>query len=88
MYKHATGYASQHIWCLSQARTKWEGCGRNVIQHKNGEMTRGGPLISPDGLAPSRMVGVSASIIFPCTIKVQKKISSGTGLSEWTRKWP
>jgi len=22
----ATGYASQHIWCLSQARINWEGC--------------------------------------------------------------
>jgi len=33
---HATGYASQHIWCLSQARIKWEGCGRKGIWHKNG----------------------------------------------------
>ena len=39
----------------------------------------GKSLISPDGVAPIRMVGVSASVIFPCTIKVQKKISSGTG---------
>jgi len=29
----------------------------------------GGSLISPDGVAPSRTVGVSASDIFPCTIK-------------------
>ena len=34
----------------------------------------GKSLISPDGVAPIRMVGVSASVIFPCTIKVQKKI--------------
>jgi len=39
----------------------------------------GGLPISLDGVAPSRMVGVSAFVIFPCTIKVQKKISSGTG---------
>jgi len=39
----------------------------------------GGPLISPDGGASSQMVGVSASVISPCTIEVQKKISSGTG---------
>jgi len=26
-------------------------------------------LVSPDGVAPSRMVSVSASVIFPCTIK-------------------
>ena len=35
---HATGYASQHIWCLSQDRMKWEGCGRNGIRCKNGVM--------------------------------------------------
>jgi len=39
----------------------------------------GRPLISPDGVAPIRIVGVSASVIFPCTIKFQKNISSGTG---------
>jgi len=37
-----TGYASQHIWCLSQAKIKWEGCGRKGIQHKNGGMTEVG----------------------------------------------
>jgi len=26
-------------------------------------------LVSPDGVAPSRMVGVSASVNLPCTIK-------------------
>ena len=39
----------------------------------------GGSLINPDGVALSRMVSVSASVIFLYTIKVQKKISSGTG---------
>jgi len=33
----------------------------------------GGPLISPVGVAPSQMVRVSASVIFPCTIKVQRR---------------
>jgi len=32
----------------------------------------GGLLISPIGEAPSWMVGVSASVIFPCSIKIQK----------------
>ena len=32
----ATGYASQHIWCLSQARINWEGWGRKGIWRKNG----------------------------------------------------
>ena len=43
------------------------------------EDVRGGSLISLDGMASSRTVGVSASVILPCTIKVHKKISSGTG---------
>ena len=38
-----------------------------------------GSLISPDGVAPIWMVGESSCVIFPYTIKVQKKISSGTG---------
>ena len=33
----------------------------------------GGLLLSLDGVVPSWMVGASASVIFPCTIKVQKK---------------
>ena len=67
----ATEYASQHIWCLSQGRINWEGCGRKVIRCKNaGE--KGGSLISPDGVAPSQIVGVSASVIFPCTIKSRR----------------
>jgi len=32
------------------------------------------------------MVSVSASVIFPCTIKVQKKLSFGTGLPRWSQK--
>jgi len=38
----ATGYASQHIWYLSQARINWEGCVRKGILHKNGGDGRGG----------------------------------------------
>jgi len=41
--------------------------------------------ISPDGVAPSRMVGVSASVNFPLHYKVQK-FSSGTGSPGWPRK--
>jgi len=50
---------------LSEAKT---------YSFENGGDDRGGSLISPDGVAPSRTVGVSASAIFLCTIKVQKKI--------------
>jgi len=33
----------------------------------------GGLLISPDGVAPSQMVSVSASVIFPCTVESRRR---------------
>jgi len=42
-------------------------------------------LVSPDGVAPSRMVGVSASVNLLLHHKVQK-FSSGTGSRGWSRK--
>ena len=42
-------------------------------------------LVSPDGVAPSRMVGVSASVNLPLHHKVQK-YSSGTSSRGWSRK--
>jgi len=54
MYMHfvyATGYASQHIWCLSQARINWEGYARKGIWLKNVGDGRGGAPISLDGVA-------------------------------------
>jgi len=44
---------------------------------KNGGWRRWA-LVSPDGVAPSRMVSVSASVNLPLHHKVQK-FSSGTG---------
>jgi len=41
-------------------------------------------LVTPDGVAPSRMVGVSASVNFPLHHKVQK-FSSGTGSPGWSQ---
>jgi len=32
----------------------------------------GGSLIGLDGVAPSRIVGVSASVILPCTIQSRR----------------
>jgi len=40
-------------------------------------------LVSPDGVAPSRMVGVSTSVNLPLHHKVQK-FSSGTGSPGWS----
>jgi len=42
-------------------------------------------LVSPDGLAPCRMVSVSASVNLSLHHKVQK-FSSGTGSPGWSRK--
>jgi len=42
-------------------------------------------MISTDGVGPSRMVGVSASVSLPLHHKVQK-FSSGTGSPGWSRK--
>ena len=42
-------------------------------------------LVSPAGVAPSRMAGVSASVNLPLHHKVQK-FSSGTGSPGWSRK--
>ena len=42
-------------------------------------------LVSPDGVAPSRIVGVSASVKLPLHHKVQK-FSFGTGSPRWSRK--
>jgi len=42
-------------------------------------------LVSPDEMAPSQIVGVSASVNLPLHRKVQK-FSSGTGSPGWPRK--
>jgi len=42
-------------------------------------------LLSPDGVAPSQMVGVSASVNLPLHHKVQKFFSD-TGLPGWSQK--
>jgi len=42
-------------------------------------------LVSPDGVAPSRVVCLSASVNLPLHHKVQK-FSSGTGSPGWSRK--
>ena len=80
---HATGYASQHIWCLFQAMIKWKGCSRKGIRRKiGGKMEIGGPLISSDAATPSKMVSVSATVSLPLHHKLQEKISSSTGSSD------
>jgi len=61
-----------YYWCFSAltllvgrqeghpaCKKTFEGCG-------------GGGTVGPVGVAPTRTVGASASIIFPCSIKIQK----------------
>ena len=45
----------------------------------------GGHWLSPDVVAPSRMVGVSACVNLPLHHEVQK-FSSGTGSPGWSQK--
>jgi len=61
----ATEYASQHNWCLSQARINWEGCVRKGILHKNGGDGRGGALISLDGVAPLHSTPLTGRAVKP-----------------------
>jgi len=68
------GYALQHIPVPAQARINWEGCSRKGIWRKNGGIDGGGLLISPDGVLPTQIVGVSASCYPPYHHKVQKKL--------------
>ena len=53
----------------------WDHCERKGIRRKNGGNDGGGQLISPDIVMLSRMVKVSAFVIFPCTMKVENKLS-------------
>jgi len=58
--------------------------GRQEGPVKMGEQQRWA-LVSPDGVVPSRMVGVSSSVNLPLHHKV-KKFSSGTGSLGWSQK--
>ena len=73
----------RHLYQTLSALTLWVGWqeGHPV---KNGRWSRWA-LVSPDGVAPSRIVSVSASVNLPLHHKVQK-FFSGTGLPGWSRK--
>jgi len=59
-------------------------CWKSIQPVKNGGWWRWA-LVSPDGVALSRMVGVSASVNLPLYHEVQK-FSSGAGSPGWSRK--
>jgi len=57
--------------------------------HKNGGWDDGGgSLISPDGVAPGQMVGVSASVIFPCSKKSITRFLLAPAHQDSPRKGP
>jgi len=71
--------------CLpSVLRHCWLASRKGIHLYKMGGWWRWA-LVSPDGEAPSWIVGVSASINLPLHHKVQK-FSSGTGSPGWSRK--
>jgi len=62
----------------------WLGGRKGIRPVKNGGWRRWA-LVCLDGVVPSRMVSVSASVNLPLHHKVQK-FSSGTGSPEWSWK--
>jgi len=67
------------VWTLLVGRQEGQ-----PARKKHGRMVEVG-IISPDGVAPSQMVSVSASVNLPLHHKVQK-FSSGTDSPGWSRK--
>jgi len=67
--------------CCLQCFDTWLGCRKGIWPVKNVEMVE----VSLDGVAPSRMVGVFASVNLPLHYKVQK-FSSGIGSPRWSWK--
>jgi len=63
----------------------WLGGRKGIQPVKKWEDDGRWALVSPDGVAPSRMVSVSASVNLPLDHKVQK-FSSGTGSPGWSWK--
>jgi len=67
------------------ALTLLDGRQEGHLAHKNMGGWWRWELVSPDGVVPSRMVCVSASVNLPLHHKV-RKFSSGTGSPGWSRK--
>jgi len=78
-------YAGDHKWskrelihwiCLHWGRHRhcWLGGRKGIRPVKNGGWWRWALVVCPDGVAPSRMVGVSAFVNLPCTIKSRSSL--------------
>ena len=64
----ATGYASQHYLVPVSSKDKLGGCGRKRAFSVKMGNDGGGGTDSPGRVASRRIVSVSASVIFPCTV--------------------
>jgi len=71
--------------CASSALTLLVGRQEGHPAHKKDGGWWRWALVSPDGVAPSRMFSVSASVNLPLHHKVHE-FSSGTGSTGWSRK--
>jgi len=83
---HRNGPVDYKIWgvmqqCVYETKT-YDICS---LQKSDGWGRWKWELLSPDGVAPSRTVDVSASVNLPLHHKVHK-FSSGTGSYGWSRK--
>jgi len=79
-YSHYTGHS-----CAFSALTLLVGWQEGHLACKKYEGWWRWALVSPDGVAPSRMVGVSASVNLPLRHKAQM-FSSGTDSPGWSQK--
>jgi len=80
------GRPNKPLSCLFIALTLLVGRQEGNPASKNGGRWGGWHwLVTPDGVAPSQMVGASASVNLPLHHKVQR-FSSGTGSPVWSRK--
>jgi len=69
----ATGYANQHIWCLSQTRINWEGCVRKgILRKKWWGWQRWRHQLVWMRRQSIRTFGASACVIFILHQKIQK----------------
>jgi len=64
----ATRYASQHIWCLFQARINWEGCSSKGIRRNNGGMMEVGHWLVQIEWCPSGWL-----VCLPCYLPLHHK---------------
>ena len=72
-------------WLPSVLWHCWLDGRKGIRPVKNGEMVDRWAMVSPDGVAPTWMVGVSAPANLPLHHKVHK-FTSGTGSPGWSRK--